>query len=89
MLMNVKMIIYSILAGLVITILTGLFTNMPSKLLGAVHYGYPFAWLIRLVIAPEHFPWRVNMLKLIMNMVIWSIVVFIIIFGIAWARKSK
>ena len=85
--MNVKIVIYSTLAGLVITLLTGLFTNMPTKLLGAVHYGYPFAWLIRLVIAPENFPWRVNMLNLIMDIVIWSIVVLIIMFGVSSVRK--
>ncbi|WP_455369642.1 hypothetical protein [[Eubacterium] cellulosolvens] len=87
--MNVKLIVYSMISGLVITLLTGLFTNMPAKLLGAVHYGYPFAWLIRLVIAPEHFPWRVNILNLILDIVIWSIVVFAIMFGVAWVRKSK
>ncbi|OGD53381.1 hypothetical protein A3K80_05320 [Candidatus Bathyarchaeota archaeon RBG_13_38_9] len=87
--MNVKFAVYSMIGGLVITLLTGLFTNMPVMLLGAAHYGYPFAWLIRLVIAPEHFPWRVNILNLVMDIVIWSIVVFIIIFGVAWVRKSK
>lgn len=87
--MNVKLIVYSMISGLVITLLTGLFTNMPAKLLGAVHYGYPFAWLIRLVIAPEYFPWRVNILNLILDIVIWSIVVFAIMFGVAWVRKSK
>jgi len=87
--MNVKFIVFSIVGGLVITLLTGIFTNMPAKLLGAVHYGYPFAWLIRLVIAPEHFPWRVNIMNLIMDFVIWSIIVFIIIFGVTSVRKSK
>jgi hypothetical protein len=87
--MNVKLTIYSIIGGLVITLLTGLLTNMPAKLLGAEHYGYPFAWLIRLVIAPEYFPWRVNILNLIMDIVIWSIIVFIIIFGVERIRKSK
>jgi hypothetical protein len=87
--MNVKLVVYSIIGGLVVTLLTGLFTNMPAALLGAVHYGYPFAWLIRLVIAPEYFPWRINILNLIMDIVIWSIVGFIIIFGVARVRKSK
>jgi hypothetical protein len=87
--MNVKFAVYSIIGGLVITLLTGLFINMPAKLMGAVHYGYPFAWLTRLVIAPEYFPWRVNILNLIIDIVIWSVVVFIIIFGVAWVRKSK
>jgi hypothetical protein len=87
--MNVKLVVYSIIGGLVITLLTGLFINMPAKLLGAVHYGCPFAWLTRLVIAPEHFPWRVNISNLIIDIVIWSVVVFIIIFGVAWVRKNK
>lgn len=87
--MNVKFAVFSIIGGLVITLLTGLVTNMPVKLLGAAHYGYPFAWLMRLVIAPEHFPWRVNMLNLIMDIIIWSVIVSIVIFGVTSVRKSR
>ena len=87
--MNVKFAVYSLIGGLVITLLTGLISNTPAKLVGAVHYGYPLAWLIRLVIAPEYFPWRVNILNLIVDIVIWSIIVFIIIFAVAKTRKSR
>jgi len=78
--MKIKIILAAILGGVIITLLTGLIFNTPPMLVGATHYGYPFAWLTRLVTAPQYFPWRFNILTLIADIVIWTLVIGIILF---------
>ena len=53
---------------------------MPTPLLGAEHYGYPIAWLFRLILAPEYFPWHVDAVALIADAVVWSVVVGAVLF---------
>ena len=53
-----------------LTLLTGLYPLRTP--MGATHYGFPLAWLTRLVIAPEYFPWRVNWPELVVDLVVWS-----------------
>jgi len=79
--LKVKIILAAILSGVIVTLLTGLISNTPPILVGATHYGYPLAWLARLVIAPQYFPWRFNMLTLIADMVIWAVVIGMILFS--------
>jgi len=85
--MNTKLVVFSILGGVVVTLLTGLLSN--TVLLGAEHYGYPLAWLVRLVLAPEYFPWRVDVLNLIVDLVIWIIIVGIVVNVLTRTRKTK
>jgi len=85
--MNTKLVVFSVLGGVVVTLLTGLFSN--TVLLGAEHYGYPLAWLVRLILAPEHFPWQVNVVNLIVDLVIWIIIVGIVVNVLARTRKTK
>ena len=83
--MNRKILFSAIIGGVVITLLTGLF---PQKMLmGATHYGYPFAWLIRLVLAPQYFPWRVNGLNLVGDIIIWAIIIGIIVFALVKIKR--
>ncbi|MGQ9543384.1 MAG: hypothetical protein ACUVTM_04775 [Candidatus Bathyarchaeia archaeon] len=85
--MNMKLAVFSVLGGVVVTLLTGLLSN--TVLLGAKHYGYPLAWLIRRVLAPEYFPWRVDVLNLIVDLVIWIIIVGIVVNVLARTRKTE
>ncbi|WP_455276300.1 hypothetical protein, partial [[Eubacterium] cellulosolvens] len=76
----------SIIAGIVITLLTGFISNTKATLVGATHYGYPLAWLIRRVLAPQYFPWRIEIVNLIIDIVTWTLVIGIILYAI---KKSK
>jgi hypothetical protein len=78
--------IYSIIFGIVITLLTGLISNTQAKLVGATHYGYPLVWLIRRVLAPQYFPWRIDIVNLIIDIIIWTSVIGIILYAF---KKSK
>jgi hypothetical protein len=83
-----KIAILSLVGGVVITLLTGLLSNMPAPLLGAEHYGYPIPWLFRLILAPEYFPWRVDVMALIVDVVIWTIVIGVVLFVLTKIKPS-
>jgi hypothetical protein len=85
---SMKMVVYAIVAGVVITLLTGLIGNTPEMLVGAVYYGYPFAWLEMMVVAPQYFPWVVRPLRLILDIVVWAVVVWVILFVVSKAKKK-
>jgi hypothetical protein len=78
--MNVKTLIPIVVGGLAIALLTGLVSNTPPMLMGATHYGLPMAWLFRLVIAPEYFPWRVDITRLLVDTAVWAAVVAAVLF---------
>lgn len=75
-----RILLGSILGGVAITLLTGLTINTPPMLVGAVHYGYPFAWLVRMIVAPQYFPWTVNVPNLILDLIVWSLVAGVALF---------
>jgi hypothetical protein len=79
-----KIVILSLIGGAVISLLTGLLLNMPAPLLSAEHYGYPLPWLFRLILAPEYFPWRVDLAGLLGDVAVWTIVVGVALF--AWTK---
>ena len=79
--MNAKsIVIFSVVGGVLITLLTGLVSSTPPMLVGAMWCGYPLAWLFRLVLAPEYFPWRVDVTALLVDIVAWSVVVAVVLF---------
>lgn len=67
----------SIAGGVLLTLLTGLFPL--RTLMGATHYGFPMAWLIRRVLAPEYFPWRVAWLGLVVDLLVWTALVLVVL----------
>ena len=86
--MNKMIIVFSIIGGIIVTLVTGLILNTPPMLVGASHFGYPFPWLIKLIIHPKYFPWRVNILYLVVDIIIWSVIIGIISFIALKIRKS-
>jgi hypothetical protein len=68
----------SVIAGTAAALLTGLVDVTPSGLVGATWYGYPLAWLRRLIIAPQYNPEKVDGLDLLLDIVLWSSVVAVI-----------
>jgi len=87
--MNTRVVILSVIGGVILTLLTGLISNTPPMFVGATHYGYPLAWLVQLVLAPEYFPWQVNVLNLIVDIVIWIVIVGIIATVLTRRRKPQ
>jgi len=82
------MVVCAVVAGVVMTLFTGLIGNTPEMLVGAVYYGYPLAWLEMMVVAPQYFPWVVRPLRLILDIVAWTVVVWIILFVVSKAKKK-
>jgi hypothetical protein len=67
----------SVAAGVLFTLLAGLVTL--RTLAGGTHYGFPMAWSIRRVLAPEYFPWRVNWVGLVVDLVVWTALVLLVL----------
>jgi len=82
------MIILAVVVGVAVTLLTGLFDNTPPMLVGATHFGYPLAWLVEMVVGPGYNPWVVRPLRLIVDIVAWTVLVWIILFVIARSKKN-
>jgi hypothetical protein len=80
-------LLVSILGGEIVTLLTGLFSSTPQMLVGAQWYGFPLAWLIRMIVAPEYNPWKVEFLNFIGDVIVWSVVLFVIVFIADKVRK--
>jgi hypothetical protein len=80
-------VLMAIGGGVLLTLVTGLFSNTPEMMVGATHYGYPLAWLIRMIVAPQYFPWVVDYISLLADIVFWSIIVVIVLLAIRMARK--
>lgn len=83
----VRILFWSILGGVVITLLTGLVSNTPAMWVGAALYGYPLAWLLRLVLAPEYFPWRIDWVNLVLDILVWVTIVRIALFMLMRPKK--
>jgi len=83
------LLLVSFLCGEIITLLTGMIETTPPMLVGAVHYGYPLAWLIRMVVAPQYNPWKLEFGNFIADIVIWFIIVAIVVFIVARVRKPS
>jgi len=85
--MGIRDLLLALGLGLVATLVTGLVSNTPARLVGATHYGFPFAWLVQLIVAPQYFPWQVDFPNLAIDVAVWSLVAWAFIFFISRPRK--
>jgi len=85
---STKIVFCAIVVGVIITLLTGLIGHTPEMLVGAVYYGYPFAWLEMMVVAPQYFPWVVRPLRFILDIVVWTVVFWVILFVVSKVKKK-
>jgi len=84
---QVKLGIIALVGGIIITMLTALVNMTPAGLMGATWYGLPLPWYI--VIVYPGSPTRIRPLRLIADIVVWAIVVWVVLFVISKVRKKK
>ncbi|MGA2238769.1 MAG: hypothetical protein ABSG74_06125 [Candidatus Bathyarchaeia archaeon] len=80
-------LLVSIFSGEIMTLLTGLFSNTPQMMVGAEWFGFPLAWLIRMIVAPEYNPWRIEFVNFLADVVVWSVILLVIVFILEKVRK--
>lgn len=80
--MRTKQLILAVIVGVAITLITGLIPNTPPMLVGAVHYGYPFPWLFRMIVGPGYFPWATDTGNLVVDIILWSIITGIVLLAL-------
>ena len=84
-----KMTIFAVVIGVAITLLTGLLGHTPDGLMGAMWFGYPLVWLVEMVVGPGYNPWVVRPLRLILDIVAWTVLAWVILFVVARFKKKK
>ncbi|MGA8857076.1 MAG: hypothetical protein WB643_07905 [Candidatus Bathyarchaeia archaeon] len=86
---TMKLVIFGVIGGIAITLLTGLFPNTPEMLVGAVWYGYPLAWLVRQLGNPAYpTAYDLRPLRFVADIVGWAIIVAIVLFAYTRMRKK-
>jgi hypothetical protein len=85
--MNCKMGLKAVAGGIVITLATGVINATPNGLLGSAWYGLPFSWMRRLVISPMYNPWKANLVGLLGDIIVWTIVVAIVMMIVNRVKK--
>jgi hypothetical protein len=86
--MKGRTVLIAIVGGVLLTLLTGVFSNTPEMMVGATHYGYPLPWLVRMIVAPEYFPWVVEYVNLVADVIVWSVIVGIVLLVVGAVRKK-
>jgi hypothetical protein len=83
---------YAVLAvgtGVVVALLTGLYDNTPTGLVGATWYGFPFVWLRRLAIAPQYYPWVVDEAGLVYDLAFWVVAFGVILLLVLRGKRTR
>ena len=57
----------------------------PQGLLGSVWYGYPVAWAVRAVVAPQYNPWSYDYFAFAEDALFWFVVAFVVMYVAMWA----
>jgi hypothetical protein len=82
---NAILVIAAVVIGVVITLLTALINVTPSGLVGATWYGWPLAWMYKLVTYPPATTF--DYLHIVADIVIWSIIAAIVLFAASKLRE--
>ena len=83
-----KLIAESVIGGIAITLLSYLYNGTPS-IVGAVWYGFPLTWIRYLVVGPQYNPWAVDIVGLVVDVVVWSVVVGVVLFVLQRGKTKK
>ena len=85
---TLTMAVLAVVIGVAITLVTGFVGHTPDGLMGATWFGYPLAWLVEMVVGPGYNPWVVRPLRLIADMVAWTVLAWVILFVVARSKKK-
>ena len=80
-----KIPIYSILTGIIITLLTALFPNV--FLLGVSYWGYLLPWLRQLVYPGSKL--EIIWVNFFVNILIWSVILYMALLSVSEAEAKK
>jgi hypothetical protein len=86
---GLKILVVSVIAGIVITLLSAYVISTPSQLVGAVWHGFPAAWLRYLVVGPQYNPWAVDYVGFIVDAVLWSVVVGLLLRALPRSKSGR
>ncbi|MDE1823289.1 MAG: hypothetical protein KGI00_03075 [Candidatus Micrarchaeota archaeon] len=64
----------ALFVGLFMAFITALIPSTPALLVGAAWYGMPISWIVRMVVAPQYNPWRIEYASFILDVLFWFVV---------------
>jgi len=79
-----KIPIYSILTGIVITLITGFFPNV--FLLGVSYWGYLLPWAMRTVYPGA--PFEILWINFIVDIIIWSVLIYLTLLSVEEEKRK-
>jgi len=86
--LNLKLtVLFSVIAGLVIALLTGLVNVTPQHLVGATWHGWPLPWFYVIVYLGS--PIDISWLNLAGDIVVWFVVALIVGLLISKFKKTS
>jgi len=80
-----KIPIYSLLTGIIITLITAFFPNV--FLVGVSHWGYLLPWLRRVVYPGA--PFEILWIYFITDIIIWSVLMYLALVSVGGEKKVK
>jgi len=80
-----KISIYSLITGIIITLITGFFPNV--FLIGVSYWGYLLPWTKQIVYPGA--PFEILWINFIVDIIIWSVLVYLTLIGIEEREKKK
>ena len=83
-----KVTLLAVVIGVAITLVTGLVDHTPDGLMGATWFGYPLTWLVEMVVGPGYNPWVVRPVRLILDIVAWTVLAWVILFVVTRSKKK-
>lgn len=86
---SLKSVLIAVVLGIIITLATGAISSTPGGLVGAAWYGYPKAWLIKLVVSPQYNPWKLQPASLVIDLIFWIVIAAVIVLIVSYTTKGK
>ena len=79
-----KIPIYSLLTGIIITLITGFFPNV--FLVGVSHWGYLLPWMRRVVYPGA--PFEILWIYFISDIIIWAVLIYLALLSVQEEKKQ-
>lgn len=74
------MIMDSVIAAVILTLLSGLVNSTPQLLVGASWYGWPMTWVTKIVVPPGYSPWLIKFAGLAEDLVFWFVLSLLVFY---------
>ncbi|MDE1852011.1 MAG: hypothetical protein KGH69_04990 [Candidatus Micrarchaeota archaeon] len=69
--MGYGFIVPALFVGMFMAFMSAMIPNLSAFLVGAAWYGLPASWLVKMVVAPQYNPWRIEYVAFMVDVAFW------------------